>query len=273
MTEADWLSGRDVYAMLRYLHFLRCFRQRRPADPKVRLLACQCCTVIPHLLRFEGSKQAFRTVEAFSRRSITADELAIAVPFAEVGLDAAETAWRAALGELASHKARAVAWAAEAVFYALGGRAGRTVTSIVWKAGTVGQVLWAVNCALVCDAGTDGAAAGHAERQRQLWLFHELFGNPFRPVSFLAEWRTEAVLGLARAINEGGAFDLLPVLADALEEAGCADEQLLVHCRGLEPHTWGCWGLDMVLGVNVDQGAVRTGHATNGTQGYDDKPA
>jgi hypothetical protein len=56
------------------------------------------------------------------------------------------------------------------------------------------------------------------------------------------------VLGLAKAIYGEGRFTDVPVLADALEEAGCADAEILTHLRGPGPHVRGCWALDLVLG-------------------------
>ena len=56
------------------------------------------------------------------------------------------------------------------------------------------------------------------------------------------------MLGLARGIYEDRAFDRLPLLADALMDAGCADEQILAHCRSEGPHVRGCWVVDLVLG-------------------------
>jgi hypothetical protein len=75
-----------------------------------------------------------------------------------------------------------------------------------------------------------------------------IFGNPFRPVAFDPKWRTEDVLGLSRGIYEDRAFDRLPLLADALMDAGCDDEQVLAHCRNNGPHARGCWVVDLVLG-------------------------
>jgi hypothetical protein len=79
-------------------------------------------------------------------------------------------------------------------------------------------------------------------------LLRCIFGNPFRVVSFDPRWRTEDVLGVARGIYEERAFDRLPLLADALMDAGCDDEQVLGHCRDEGPHARGCWVVDLVLG-------------------------
>lgn len=60
-------------------------------------------------------------------------------------------------------------------------------------------------------------------------------------------WLTETVVALATGIAANSAFDRLPILADALEEAGCDDEEILSHCRGRKPHECGCWVVDLVL--------------------------
>jgi len=53
---------------------------------------------------------------------------------------------------------------------------------------------------------------------------------------------------MARAIYEDEAFERMPIFADALMDAGCADEQVIRHCRGNGPHVRGCWVVDLVLG-------------------------
>lgn len=79
-------------------------------------------------------------------------------------------------------------------------------------------------------------------------LLREVFGNPFAPLAFDPVWRTETVLNLARGVYEDGAFERLPILADALQEAGCELPELLGHCRNPGEHVRGCWALDLVLG-------------------------
>jgi hypothetical protein len=79
-------------------------------------------------------------------------------------------------------------------------------------------------------------------------LAHDIFGNPFQPSAFDPRWRTADAVGLARGIYEDRAFDRLPLLADALMDAGCADDQMVGHCRGDGPHARGCWVVDLVLG-------------------------
>jgi len=103
------------------------------------------------------------------------------------------------------------------------------------------------------------AAAGERVNEpvlRAAWagqcrLARDLFGDPFAPAEFDPRWRTTAVAGLARAAHADGAFDRLPILADALEEAGCADPAILAHCRDGGAHARGCWVVDGVLGRGV----------------------
>lgn len=65
---------------------------------------------------------------------------------------------------------------------------------------------------------------------------------------FESEWRTETVRLLADGVHGDRAYDRLPILADALEEAGCGNLELLNHCLGPGPHLFGCWALDLVRG-------------------------
>ena len=71
---------------------------------------------------------------------------------------------------------------------------------------------------------------------------------PFRPVAPDPSWLTPDVVGLASAIYETRAFHNLPVLADALEEAGCSNAGVLEHCRGGGEHVRGCFVIDMLTG-------------------------
>jgi hypothetical protein len=79
-------------------------------------------------------------------------------------------------------------------------------------------------------------------------LFLEHFGDVKRPIKFELSWRTGPVVALAASIYAARAFDDMPILGDALEDAGCSDADVLGHCRGAGKHTRGCWLLDLVLG-------------------------
>jgi hypothetical protein len=79
------------------------------------------------------------------------------------------------------------------------------------------------------------------------WV-RDIFGNPFRPVTFDPAWRTPGVVALAKEIYERRAFDLMPSLSDALERTGSHDAEVLSHCRMPIGHVRGCWVIDAILG-------------------------
>jgi hypothetical protein len=87
-----------------------------------------------------------------------------------------------------------------------------------------------------------------AEESHSASLIRDIFGNPFRPVTLDPRWQSETVVSLATGIYSDRAFDRMPILADALEDAGCDNPDVLNHCRGDGPHVRGCWVVDLVLG-------------------------
>lgn len=86
------------------------------------------------------------------------------------------------------------------------------------------------------------------ELKHQAALARCIFGNPFRPVTFNPAWRTDTTVALAQQMYDSRAFGAMPILADALQDAGCEDKQVLSHCRDAGPHARGCWVVDGVLG-------------------------
>jgi hypothetical protein len=85
---------------------------------------------------------------------------------------------------------------------------------------------------------------------RLVRLLHDIFGPlPFRDVAVNPLWLTSDVLALTRGIYDEKAFDRMPILADALQDAGCDNAEMLTHCRaeGWE-HVRGCWVIDLLLG-------------------------
>lgn len=94
----------------------------------------------------------------------------------------------------------------------------------------------------------DGIARLEIEREResqqQAQLMRCVFGNPFVYLLHDPRWCTRDVVGLAEGIYQGRAFEQIPILADALEEAGCDDASIIEHCRGPGPHARGCWVVD-----------------------------
>jgi hypothetical protein len=82
-------------------------------------------------------------------------------------------------------------------------------------------------------------------------ILRDIFGNPFRPVALDPAWLTwnnATVPTIAHHIHHDRAYHDMPILADALEDSGCTDPDILTHCRGARPHVRGCWVIDLILG-------------------------
>ena len=116
-------------------------------------------------------------------------------------------------------------------------------------------------CAMDVGLSQDSADAARLardnERITQSKLLRDIFGpfaeKPIIEPSWLS-WGDGAVKKIAQKIYDDRTFnDEMPILADALEDAGCANKEILGHCRGPGPHVRGCWVLDLLL--QKDQGA------------------
>jgi len=120
-----------------------------------------------------------------------------------------------------------------------------------WYAAATNPEIAARNAARSAQAG----AAHHAsigseaaELLAQAALVREIFGAaPFRKLSADSTWLTPAVVPLARGIDDDRAFERMPILADALIDAGCDDAEIVAHCRSAGPHIRGCWVVDLLL--------------------------
>jgi hypothetical protein len=90
-----------------------------------------------------------------------------------------------------------------------------------------------------------------AERAKQAALLRDIFGNPWRPAFNLVSVRwgfnDGIVIKLAQQMYDTRDFTAMPILADALEESGCEDEDILRHCRQPGEHVRGCWVVDLLL--------------------------
>jgi hypothetical protein len=93
---------------------------------------------------------------------------------------------------------------------------------------------------------------GEVERWARSKLLRDIFGPlPFRPILLDLAWLTwnnGTVRRLAQTICDERAFDRMLILADALEEAGCDNADILNHCRQPGEHVRGCWVVDLILG-------------------------
>ena len=181
----------------------------RISDRKLRLFGVYCCGTFVDLLD-ERCLYALNLAERFAEGLATAQEL-------EAGQDAALAA-----------------------FHEFDNREGReSGADAVEGVCVLEDLIDNVNIAMWMAAPASAA------------LLRELIGNPFRPSyispSWLA-WNDGAVCKMAQAIYDARAFDRLPLLADALEDAGCTDADILSHCRTPGEHVRGCWVVDLLLG-------------------------
>src|SRR5436305_513088 len=134
------------------------------------------------------------------------------------------------------------------------GLAPRGLVSAVWKASNrAAEAVYGCVLHHVGDA-PDVASVSHCVAAGALCRQCDLVREVLRPRArrvvrpeWLA-WKKGVVLAMARDIDEGSHFEELPILADALEDAGCDDDELLTHLRQETPHSRGCWALDQVLG-------------------------
>jgi hypothetical protein len=185
------------------------FVRGKASDRKLRLFNCACCRIIWDNLTDERCRQAVEVAERFADGAATWAELY-----------AARAAAEDASYHMRYEDAQTAVWATDedswevAAFYPT----------------HQNQMVIAERCGL---------------------LLLDIIGNPFRPVSLapsVLAWNDGTVPRIARGIYDERAFDRLPILADALLDAGCDDEELLAHCRSEGPHVKGCWAVDLILG-------------------------
>jgi hypothetical protein len=123
-----------------------------------------------------------------------------------------------------------------------------------WGTNATGWQDWYTLCRVARSAAESLAKSIPWQEARQLAgpLLHDIFGPlPFRLVAAdptWMSWNGGTVVKLARGIYDDRAFDRLPILADALTEAGCDNADILAHCRQPGPHVRGCWVVDLLLG-------------------------
>ncbi|HVK19450.1 MAG TPA: hypothetical protein VM533_21125 [Fimbriiglobus sp.] len=231
MTEQDWLTGTDPTPLLWFL-------RGRASDRKLRLFAVACCHGVWKWMPDERSRGGVEAAERLADGLVGEDEWQVA--YNEAGEANDEF-----VGELAylSESARA-AWYALTV-----GPEFKWVGDVVRSAIRLASSGAVDGYHFSIEADSEEVrAATSREHTRQLRLLRFIFGNPFRPVTADPTWLTPTAVTLARAIYAERAFDRLPILADALEEAGCNDPDVLTHLRGDGPHVRGCWVVDLLLG-------------------------
>jgi hypothetical protein len=237
MTEDQWNSCIKPEVMLGWL-----CEQGRFSDRKFRLFACACCRRLWDCLGDPCHRNLVTAIENHPDMNCEDPEL-------KVALDAtAVQEWT--VGN------EPIRWA---VFH-LRGIVNRT-TKAANVLGLVSSVLLAAKNKppavenelwIYIDAIIAPYAAAEVEPRKLAALVRDVFGNPFQPVPALSPavlaWNGATVRCLAQSMYDTRTFELMPVLADALGEAGCTDGAILEHCRGPGPHVRGCWLIDLIVG-------------------------
>ncbi|MCI0464680.1 MAG: hypothetical protein L0Z62_47760 [Gemmataceae bacterium] len=220
MTEAEWLACTDPERMLESL-------RGRASERKLRLFACSCCRLSWRLLIDERSRAAVEVAERLADGLATDEEVRTAVQ----GISAASLAVRRSPDDSPETLLQLRRRQDPTSLYRAAFLAGFAVSK---GAGNL-------------DAHLRARGANPVDDRTQAQLLRCLF-NPFRPGVIEVTSSPEAPIALARALYEDRIFEWLPILGDALEEAGCSDEAILAHCRGPGPHVRGCWVVDLILG-------------------------
>jgi hypothetical protein len=271
MTEAEWLAYEDPAPMLNFLRDAQATKdlsihfgstgaglelpQATISERKLRLFACGCCRRIWHLLKDERSRAAFDCAERFADGRATDDELGAAELVARA---AYEDAFRVALDQMGGDTEEKVEAEVEAEEGAeVSGPSARDLArdACAPESAAVSVIAfrptsawgWTSPAWSVRYAVRDPDAR-QAEERNQAEILRCVTGNPFRPITPAPSWFTSTVRTLAEGIYADRAFDRLPILTDALQDAGCENPDVLDHCRAPGPHVRGCWVVDLLLG-------------------------
>jgi hypothetical protein len=246
MTELEWETSADPGLMLT-------FAAPRLSDRKLRLFLLACCRRLPALLHDERTARAVacaeRAAEGPAHFLVQGQVLA-----REVTEQYAWAGERETPAEDLFHRAATAAWVAcdppAALRRLREPSPGRRSQSLVWAAEGPEQLAHAA-AALISRQQAQGetrqAFEYHAERAAQAELLRCIAGNPFVYTVPDPTWRTETVRRIAEGIDRQRAFAQLPMLADALAEAGCDAADVLNHLRSAPDHARGCWVLDLLL--------------------------
>lgn len=227
MTEAEWLAATDPSRMMEFLRGKTTYR-------RLHLLVVGCCQRIWNLLP-PVSRSGVEALELSADGLATSSDLRTTL---ENACAEAEAADNDPPGTLTYSTAS-------------------VCLSYPPTTPSAASCMETAVSAVACDWAENSSEADYdsaweirrtQERFAQAHLLLDIFGNPFRPIAFIPEWRTSTVVSIARIMYDSRDFATMPVLADALQDAGCENEDILNHCRSGGPHVRGCWVVDLILG-------------------------
>ncbi|MDB5313254.1 MAG: hypothetical protein JWO38_7456 [Gemmataceae bacterium] len=229
MTEEEWLACTDPTPMMEFLltEFMRRKVSERTSsvmkERKLRLFAVACCRRVWDLLPDHRSRKAVEVAERFADSEASREEV----------LAAKREAKKV---ERFMKRVTGIRFQTPKLAAVLSLSLSTTHPFLKYVAGNA-----------ACT--TEGENKPAAEEQHcQCELLRDIFGNPYRPVTPNPCFLTSAVVSLATGIYADRAFDRLPILANALQGAGCEDQNILAHCRDDGLHVRGCRVVDQILG-------------------------
>jgi hypothetical protein len=228
MTEQKWLECTSLEPMLEIL-------KQSTKHRRFRLLACACCRLVWDYLVDERSRRVIELTEDYLENRV--DEHTF-----RVGSNAARDA--CAQLEFDVDDRKYVGTNVDKLHVA--------IAFAAWDASNADNFVYANSVVLTVEEVLGVKVKGH-EGLVLANLLRDIFGNPFRPVSINLEWLTwndGTVRRVAQSIYEEKTFNQMPILADALEDAGCDNEDILNHCRSGGEHVRACWVVDALLGKN-----------------------
>jgi len=260
MKESEWLACTDPTTMLEHLRVAEA-----KLDRKLRLLLVACCYRVWALLADKWSRRAVEVAEKFADGQADEETRIYAKVTAEHAAHGADERTGEFLTDGTSDRhielpgfnsAAAASRAASAasrcalpsdqlvrVYPVCGVMRGAAAAATI----DVGHAIY--NAALAEGNTTSGAEESRTrEFATQARFLRDIFGNPFRSTNFSPTWRTNTAVSLARTMYESRDFSAMPILADALQDAGCDNAYILEHCRDTSlSHVRGCWVVDLVL--------------------------
>lgn len=257
MTQAEWMACTEPEKMIRLL----C---GKASDRKWRLFGLACCLRLRPILFSNQSSlndavdQAFAMTEQFADGLIDPDAFHRTVYYKVDCRAIAQEGPRAAVHAAAKAVRLLLDWHSERSWGCDVDEVGKDVFFPEEEDHYLERNSdWAVQVSRLavetvrCHARQDHKAVRDAERAWQADLIRDLFSNPFRRPPLQRgwlNWNDATIHRLAQRIYDERAFHLLPILADALEEAGCDNADILAHLRGTGPHARGCWAVDLLTG-------------------------
>lgn len=228
MTEAEWITSEDAKQLHRCLVDQFRAKRRKAGRRKLRLFGCASCRLMWGDLTDPRSRAAVEYTEHLADGTGDRERIAEIREGARQAANALDFPVRGREVEHAAALAVFVLTAQHRSDY--GECAHQAMRMSVGEADPARYRAWRSQI----------GALAH--------LLRDIFGNPFRPAALGRAWLTSDVLSLARQMYESRDFSAMPILANALQEAGCDNDDILSHCRRSGLHVRGCWGVDMVLG-------------------------